>query len=131
MRTQLALAIAALVVAVPACGRDRSSLPPCAAPPPAIGPDAAGSLEVADTGKTVCLTTGNQLNVFLAPAQDGTRWDLIKSSDQATLEPVGAGALTLVRGVTGGVFRGKRAGVATLSSRRGNERWRVQVVVRR
>ena len=86
-------------------------------PPEGIGPDAAGTLQNEDQGKSVCLPVGKELTVFLkAPTVDGARWSPIEVSDPAVLAPGNVGIMTLVRGVTGGIFNARRTGTARLSS---------------
>lgn len=53
-----------------------------------------------------------------APNPDGPLWGSIRASDTAVLEPGNTGIMTLVRGVTGGVFNARRAGVVRLVSTR-------------
>jgi hypothetical protein len=65
----------------------------------------------------VCLPVGKELTVFLKAANvDGPLWSPIRTSDQTVLEAGNSGIMTLVRGVTGGVFNARRAGSAQLSS---------------
>jgi len=93
--------------------------PPCVAPPPGIGPDAAGTLQLEDNGRAVCLAVGQELTVFLRALDPGaTHWAPVAVSDPGVLEPGSVGIMTLVRGVTGGVFRGRRPGTARLTSER-------------
>jgi hypothetical protein len=67
----------------------------------------------------VCLRVGQELTVFLrAPNPDRSLWRPIGVSDPAVLEPGNTGIMTLVRGVTGGVFNAHHAGVAHLHSTR-------------
>lgn len=130
---------AALALAGPACGRHSkhasssgssgssvsttvlagaSTTPPhCVKPPEGVGPDAYGTLQNADDGRTVCLPKGKELTVFLkADNVNGPLWSVIQTSDTAVLVPGNTGIMTLVRGVTGGIFSGARAGTARLTS---------------
>lgn len=95
-----------------------STKPPhCVTPPEGIGPDAYGTLQNADDGRTVCLPKGKELTVFLkADNVDGPLWTPITTSDTAVLVPGNTGIMTLVRGVTGGIFSGARVGTARLAS---------------
>ena len=93
----------------------------CAALPAAIGPDVAGSLGPTDSGGRFCLHVGERACVFLSvpPDQaDSGRWTAINASDGTVLRPVPNGALTLVRGVTAGIFAAGRVGTSRLSSTR-------------
>lgn len=91
--------------------------PHCVTPPEGIGPDAYGSLQNADDGRTVCLPKGKELTVFLkADNVNGPLWSPIQTSDTAVLVPGNTGIMTLVRGVTGGIFSGARTGTARLTS---------------
>jgi hypothetical protein len=87
---------------------------------PAIGPDVAGTLQEPDSGSTVCLHVGEQLNVFLhvASGSQTDRWQPIRSSNTPVLEAQANGALTLPRGVTAGVFRAVATGTSRLTSSR-------------
>jgi hypothetical protein len=110
--------------AVGACGSRSSSHPQarvvaCVKPPAGIGPDAAGTLQLQDQGRSVCLTVGQELTVFLrAPKPDGSLWAPIEVSDHAVLESGNLGIMTLVRGVTGGIFHARHTGIARLHSTR-------------
>jgi len=110
------------LVALTACGdhSDASStkLPDCVAAPAGIGPDAKATLQLADAGKTVCLRHGDVLTVFLAAPPDEVAWTPIRTSSRRVVEPRSVGVLTLVRGVTGAVFRASARGIATLTSTR-------------
>ena len=111
-----ATAVAGLMLA--GCGGTGSSLPPCVSPPPGIGPNAAGTLQLEDKGKTICLKVGDELTVFLAVpiTEESTRWGSIETSDASVLEALNSGILTLVRGVTGAVYQAHTRGVAQLTS---------------
>ena len=88
------------------------------APPEGIGPDAAGTLQNEDQGKSECLPVGKELTVFLkAPTVDGARWSPVEVSDPTVLAPGNVGIMTLVRGVTGGIFIARRTGTARLTSK--------------
>jgi len=120
-RRVLAACVVALV-SLTACG-DRSDAasakrPGCVAAPAGIGPDAKATLQLADAGKTVCLHHGDVLTVFLAAPPDEAMWTPIHTSSRRVVEPRSAGVLTLVRGVTGAVFRADARGIATLTSTR-------------
>ena len=121
MRRRLSLLIvaAALVLSGAACGSSTKAAahPPCVKPPEGIGPDAYGTLQNDDAGKTVCLPAGKQLTVFLkADNVDGPRWSPIQTSDVSVLVPGNIGIMTLVRGVTGGILVGSHTGTARLTS---------------
>ena len=88
------------------------------AAPAGIGPDAKATLQLADAGKTVCLRHGDVLTVFLAAPPDEVAWTPIRTSSRRVVEPRSVGVLTLVRGVTGAVFRASARGIATLTSTR-------------
>jgi hypothetical protein len=93
----------------------------CAALPAAIGPDVAGSLGPTDSGESFCLHVGQRVSVFLSvpvAQADSGRWTAITPSDGTVLQAVPNGALTLVRGVTAGVFAATRVGSSRLSSTR-------------
>ena len=139
------IAGAALLVALAGCGGSGESaakLPSCVTPPAGIGPDASGTLQLADAGKTVCLRAGQVLTVFLQAPPSEASWSAVHVSDRSVLQPGNSGVLTLVRGVTGAVLRGHGRGVATLSSSRSPCRpptragcdaahqWQARVVVR-
>jgi hypothetical protein len=107
----------------------------CVALPASIGPDVSGSLGPTNNGGSFCLHVGERVSVFLSvpPAQaDTAKWAAITASDGTVLQPVPNGALTLVRGVTAGIFAGERAGTSRLSSTRpSGQAWRVTIVVGR
>jgi hypothetical protein len=99
------------------------SVPPvkCAALPEAIGPDVTGSLGQTDSGGTFCVHVGKRVSVFLSvPIEqaDSGRWTAITASNGTVLQAVPNGALTLVRGVTAGIFAAGRVGTTRLSSTR-------------
>jgi hypothetical protein len=151
------------VVALLACGGDSGggagaggSLSPtpslstpaatCAALPAAIGPDVAGSLGPTDSGGSFCLHVGQRVNVFLSvpvAQADSGRWTAITPSDGTVLQAVPSGVLTLVRGVTAGIFAATRVGTSRLSSTRppctaslpsgcpAGQGWQVTIVVGR
>ena len=91
---------------------------PCAALPSAVGPDVAGSLGNSDDGSTFCIHVGDRLNVFLSvpPDQADSGWTAIALSDGTVLSHEPSGVLTLVRGVTAGIFKAVKAGSTHLSS---------------
>jgi hypothetical protein len=93
----------------------------CVALPAAIGPDVAGSLGPTDSGGTFCLHVGERVSVFLSvpvAEADSGKWAAITPSDGTVLQAVPNGALTLVRGVTAGIFGVTRVGSSRLSSTR-------------
>jgi hypothetical protein len=93
----------------------------CASLPAAIGPDVAGSLAQTDSGGTFCVHVGKRVSVFLSvpiDQADSGRWAAITASDGTVLQAVPNGALTLVRGVTAGIFAAGRVGTSRLSSTR-------------
>jgi hypothetical protein len=114
------IAATALVLSGSACGKSATTATPhapCVAPPEGIGPDAAGTLQNDDRGRSVCLAAGRELTVFLkAPTVDGARWSPIEVSDPTVLAPGNSGIMTLVRGVTGGIFVARGVGTARLAS---------------
>ncbi|MHB8719708.1 MAG: hypothetical protein ACYDAC_12595 [Candidatus Dormibacteria bacterium] len=121
-------AVAALL-ALSACGAaggvPAASAPPppaaCASLPAAVGPDVSGSLAETDNGGRFCLGVGQTVSVFLRVPLDQAdtgRFSSIVASDSSVLQAVPSGALTLVRGVTAGIFTALRAGTSTLSSTR-------------
>lgn len=95
-------------------------------------------MQNADNGATVCLPLGQTLSVFLKAPLDGPDWATVTTSSTGVLKPTVTGALTLVRGVTGGAFTAVGLGVDRLSSTRPAcappatcppESWQVTVVV--
>jgi hypothetical protein len=117
------LAAALVVVLLAACGskaKTSSSLPACQPLPEGIGPDAAGTVQLEQNGGTFCLRRGDVLTVFLkgSPDDEAAKWQPIRASDSNVLEPRSTGVMTLVRGVTGGIFAGGKQGWATLTSTR-------------
>jgi hypothetical protein len=93
----------------------------CVALPAAIGPDVAGSLGPTDSGGSFCLHVGQRVSVFLSvpiAEADSGKWAAITASDGTVLQAVPNGALTLVRGVTAGIFAASRVGTSRLSSTR-------------
>lgn len=148
LRMTVALALAAL--ALVACGgasdggagtgaspSPSTSAPAavCVALPAAIGPDVAGSLGPADSGGSFCLHVGQRVSVFLSvpvAQADSQRWAAISASDGTVLQAVPNGALTLVRGVTAGIFAATRAGTSRLSSTQpSGQTWQVTIVAER
>ena len=113
-------AVGCLMVGACSSGSSSHARPPvaaCVKPPAGIGPDAVGTLQLQDQGRSVCLTVDQELTVFLrAPNPNGPLWGRIEVSDSAVLQPGNLGIMTLVRGVTGGVFRALHAGIARLHS---------------
>jgi hypothetical protein len=118
----------------------------CVSLPAAIGPDVAGSLGQADSGGSYCIHVGLRVSVFLSvpvAQADSGRWTAITPSDGTALQAVPNGALTLVRGVTAGVFATTRVGSSRLSSTRPpctaslpsgcppGQGWQVTIVVER
>jgi hypothetical protein len=115
-------ALGCLMVGACSSGSSSHARPPvaaCVKPPAGIGPDAVGTLQLQDQGRSVCLGVDQELTVFLrAPNPNGPLWGPIEVSDSAVLQPGNLGIMTLVRGVTGGVFRAHHAGIARLHSAR-------------
>jgi hypothetical protein len=118
----------------------------CVALPEAIGPDVAGSLAETDSGKSFCLHVGERVSVFLSvpvAEADSGKWAAITPSDGTVLQAVPSGVLTLVRGVTAGIFAATRVGSSRLSSTRppctaaepsgcpAGQGWQVTIVVGR
>jgi hypothetical protein len=118
----------------------------CVSLPAAIGPDVAGSLGQADSGGSYCIHVGLRVSVFLSvpvAQADSGRWTAITPSDGTVLQAVPNGALTLVRGVTAGIFGATRVGSSRLSSTRPpctaslpsgcppGQGWQVTIVVER
>jgi hypothetical protein len=118
----------------------------CVAPPAAIGPDVAGSLGPTESGGSFCLHVGQRVSVFLSvpvAEADSGKWAAITASDGTVLQTVPNGALTLVRGVTAGIFAATRVGSSRLSSTRppctaslpsgcpAGQGWQVTIVVGR
>jgi len=113
----------------------------CASPPPAIGPDVVATLGADQRGETFCFHTGDHVNVFLAVPPDGSdRWSAITATDPAVLKGLPSGALTLVRGVTAGIFAASARGTSRLGSSLSpctaeatncpaGQRWTVTIVV--
>lgn len=111
----------ALALLAASCGggaNQSGGTPSCSSPPPGIGPDAAGTLQLEDKGKIVCFKVGDELTAFLSVplGQESSRWGPIQASDTSILEAMNAGILTLPRGVTGAVYRVLRAGSVQLTS---------------
>ena len=146
-RSRLArLTIAAPALALVACGGSSSSTvgsapspqpsisaTTCVSPPPATGPDVAGTLGDTESGGTFCLPVGEKVSVFLSVPLDQAdtgRWTPIKASDTSVLQSVPSGALTLVRGVTAGIFAANHPGTCRLSSTRPTgQTWEAAIVV--
>jgi hypothetical protein len=118
----------------------------CAALPAAIGPEVAGSLGPTVSGGTFCLHVGERVSVFLSvpvAEADSGKWAAITPSDGTVLQAVPSGVLTLVRGVTAGIFAATRVGSSRLSSTRppctaaepsgcpAGQGWQVTIVVGR
>ncbi len=105
----------------------------CASLPPADAPDTTTTLGPDQDHKTFCLHIGDTVSVFLnvplAEADTG-KWAPITASDTSVLERVPNGALTLVRGVTAGIFKIRQAGTSRLSSSRpSGQTWEATIVV--
>jgi hypothetical protein len=118
----------------------------CVALPGAIGPDVAGSLGPTDGGGSFCVHLGQRVSVFLSvpvAEADSGKWAAITASDGSVLQAVPNGVLTLVRGVTAGIFAAMRVGSSRLSSTRppctaakpsacpAGQGWQVTIVVER
>ncbi|HEY8756368.1 MAG TPA: hypothetical protein VIN65_08490, partial [Candidatus Dormibacteraeota bacterium] len=118
----------------------------CVVLPAAIGPDVAGSLGQTDSGGSFCIHVGQRVSVFLSvpvAQADNGRWTAITPSDGTVLQAVPSGVLTLVRGVTAGIFAATRVGSSRLSSTRppctaaepsgcpAGQGWQVSIVVGR
>lgn len=140
------ITIAALALALGACGGSSSSnagsapspqpsisATTCVSPPPATGPDVAGTLGDIESGGTFCLRVGEKVSIFLSVPLDQAdtgRWTPIKASDTSMLQSVPSGALTLVRGVTAGIFAADHVGTSRLSSTRpSGQNWEAAIVV--
>ncbi|MFN2466323.1 MAG: hypothetical protein ABR598_08690 [Candidatus Dormibacteria bacterium] len=115
----------------------------CAVNPPAVGPDVVATLGADQDGGTFCFRAGDRFNVFLSvpPARSDQRWTSISPADAAVLKPVPSGALTLVRGVTAGIFTAAAPGTTGLvsslppcapaaASCPPGQRWGVTIIVR-
>lgn len=104
----------------------------CAAPPPATAPDATTTLGIDQDHQTFCLHLGETVSVFLnvpPAAADTGKWAAIQASDTAVLKGVPSGALTLVRGVTAGIFKIQQRGSCRLnSSRPTGQTWEATIV---
>jgi hypothetical protein len=105
----------------------------CASPPEATAPDVATSLGLDENHETFCIHGGQRVSVFLSvplAEADTGKWAAIQASDTAVLQAVPSGALTLVRGVTAGIFAARRAGTCRLSSTRPTgQAWEAEIVV--
>jgi len=139
------ITIAAPALALVACGSSGSTVgsapspqasiaaAACVSPPPATGPDVAGTLGNTESGGTYCLSVGEKVSVFLSvplAEADTSRWTPISASDTSVLQGVPSGALTLVRGVTAGIFAAGHAGTCRLSSTRPTgQTWEAVIVV--
>jgi hypothetical protein len=110
-----------------------TSVAACVALPAAIGPDVAGSLGPTNSGGSFCLHVGQRVSVFLSvpvAQADTGKWAAITPSDGTVLQAVPNGALTLVRGVTAGIFAAERSGSSRLSATRPTgQSWQVTIVV--
>jgi hypothetical protein len=115
-------AVSTIVLALigSACGGGSSSSagPACEKAPEGIGPDANATLQDVDSGRTVCLASGDVLTVFLHAPVDEERWSPITTQDRSVLTPRSSGVLTLPIGVTAAVYRGAEKGTARLTSTR-------------
>ncbi len=105
----------------------------CVSPPEATAPDVATTLGPDQNHGTFCVHVGQRLSVFLsvplAEAETG-KWASIKASDTSVLQVVPSGALTLVRGVTAGIFAAGHTGSCRLSSTRpSGQAWEATIVV--
>jgi hypothetical protein len=111
-----------LVFAVAVAGCDGSTgssvQPACEKAPAGIGPDANATLQDADAGRTVCLTPGEVLTVFLHAPVGEARWGTITAANHAVLSPLSSGVLTLPIGVTAAVYRAGKTGTTRLDSTR-------------
>jgi hypothetical protein len=129
------LALAACGGSVGAGGADSSPSPApttCASLPPATAPDATTTLGPAQNHQAFCLHTGDTVTVFLnvplAEADTG-KWAPVQASDTAMLKMVPSGALTLVRGVTAGIFKIQQPGTSRLSSSRpSGQTWEATII---
>jgi len=118
-----------------------SSAPPttpaaatCAQPHQATLPDGAGLITNADSG-SFCVQTGQKIDILLAVAtSDGTaqgRWAEVSDSNPDVLQSQDASALITPVGVTSGIFKATKAGIAQLTSTRSDGKaWTVTIVVR-
>jgi hypothetical protein len=90
-----------------------------------LGPD--------ENHKTFCLHAGDRVSVFLSvplAEADTARWAPIKASDPSVLQAVPSGALTLVRGVTAGIFAARHPGTCRISSTLPTgQTWEAEIVV--
>lgn len=85
----------------------------CSAPPAS----AAGhslTLSKQDNGKTLCVSTGTTVAIYLQGTA-ARRWSPIHTASPA-LKPVANGRLMLKLGVTGAFFKAVKPGVATVTS---------------
>jgi hypothetical protein len=105
----------------------------CASPPEATAPDVATSLGLDENHQTFCIHSGQKVSVFLSvplAEADTGKWAAIQASDTAVLQSVPSGALTLVRGVTAGIFAARHAGTCRLNSTRPTgQPWEAEIVV--
>ena len=106
--------VVALGLAACSTGSAAAALPRCTRAPAGIGPGAAATLQLADNGTTVCLRRRATLTVFLQAPTGESMWSTPTTSKPQVLAPTANGALALPIGVTGGAFRSRRHGVATL-----------------
>ncbi|MHB8511682.1 MAG: hypothetical protein ACYDCC_05830 [Actinomycetota bacterium] len=108
----------------------------CSQPPAGIGPNASGTLQNEDNGKSYCIHVGEIITVFLRVplSQLKTMWGVVTVSG-SSLEPMSNGVMTLVRGVRGAVYKAAAPGTAVLQSKRGcsgctPSSWSATIVVR-
>jgi hypothetical protein len=106
----------------------------CASPPQATAPDVDTTLGPDQDHGTFCVHVGQRLSVFLSvplAEADNGKWARIKPSDSSVLQPAPSGALTLVRGVTAGIFAAAHSGTCHLNSTRpSGQSWEATIVVR-
>ena len=105
----------------------------CVSPPDATAPDVATTLGLNQNHETFCVHVGQRVSVFLSvplAEADTGRWAPIKATDTSVLQAAPSGALTLVRGVTAGIFAAGHAGTCRLSSTRPTgQTWDAAIVV--
>jgi hypothetical protein len=83
-----------------------------------VGPDVITTLGPDQAGGTFCLHPGDRFSVYLSvpPQNSDNGWSPIRPEDSGVLAPVPSGALTLVRGVTAGIFVAAATGTTRIDS---------------
>ena len=113
------IALALILLLLPACGVSRGCLgctaPTSPAPTLPSGPIAGFDVLVTDKDQDITVHVGQRIEVYLRQRPGLTTWNGLRTDDEAVLAPIPTG-ITAVRGVTIGGFDAIAPGTASITA---------------